>query len=830
MRFWMLLLPLVLITSLGAAPSGFTPYGIKERSPWATSHVQGSPEPPLPYRVRKAFPNLSIFQPIFVRTEPGSHRLIAVQHMGHWVGPGKLVRFENDPEVSKYEVFLELDRLIYGFTFHPKFKENGYIYLVTNGPSLAKNKQNRVSRFTIDRKDPHTIVPGSELTILEWDSNGHNGGDLAFGPDGYLYIPTGDGTSDSDENNSGQDLVDLCAVMIRIDVDHPDQDKPYSVPKDNPFVKTPGARPEIWAYGFRNPWRMDYDHKSNQLWVGQNGQDVWEQVLLVHRGDNFGWSVTEGGYPFFPERKPGPTPIVKPIVDHPHSEFRSLTGGVVYRGDKLPELDGTFIYGDFSTGRIWGVRHDGEKVTFNAELADTPFQIVGFAVDEYGELIVVDQGTGFHYLEKAPADQPRPPFPTKLSETGLFASVAGHKTSPGLVPYSVNSPLWSDGAYKERYIAIPSSGQIELRPNRGWHFEDGAVLVKSFALEGKAGDPSSRRYIETRLLLKEQGEWIGYSYEWNREQTEATLVPAAGADRTFTVRDVFAAGGKRQQKWHYPSRAECMVCHSRAANYVLGLSTLQMNKVHDYDGVSDQQLRTLEHLGLFKVNVLEHEQTTNERYNRVWNQLWSGPIDELFSLTGLSQEAQGQVWSNARTVWKIVRPGGNEHLNAIDAWWREGRKNVQAYLRKNPQFTTLLPKWPGEYPRMVDPSDTSAELADRARSYLHANCSICHVPAGGGNAPISVEYNTARKDTKLYDAMPVHHTFGLKDARVVASGDPGRSTLLHRMNLRGQGQMPPLASSMVDTGAVELIRQWIAGMGEEARGDRPQETGQKAKD
>src|SRR5262249_22920486 len=188
------------------------------------------------------------------------------------------------------------------------------------------------------------IDPKSALTIIEWDSNGHNGGDLAFGLDGMLYVSSGDGTSDSDTNLTGQDLTKLLAKVLRIDVDHPAPGQAYAVPPDNPFVKTPGARPETWAMGFRNPWRLTIDKKTGDLWVGNNGQDLWEQAYLVERGANYGWSVMEGSHPFYLNRKAGPTPFARPIVEHPHSEMRSLTGGIVYYGSKLPQLRGAHMY------------------------------------------------------------------------------------------------------------------------------------------------------------------------------------------------------------------------------------------------------------------------------------------------------------------------------------------------------------------------------------------------------------------------------------------------------------------------------------------------------
>jgi uncharacterized repeat protein (TIGR03806 family) len=535
-----------------------------------------------------------------------------------------------------------------------------------------------------------------------------------------LYCPTGDGTSDSDTLVTGQGLEDLLSVMLRLDVDRPDGDRAYSIPADNPFVKVPGARPEIWAYGFRNPWRMDYDHRLNQLWVAQNGQDLWEQVYLVRKGENYGWSVNEGSHPFYAERQRGPQPIVLPAAEHHHSVARSLTGGVVYWGEKLPELRGAFLYGDFSTGKIWGVKHDGDRVTYHRELADTTLQIVGFAEDHAGELLVVDHGGGLYRLEPTPPADPAP-FPKRLSETGLFIATDRHEMHPGLVPYSVNAQLWSDGAHKERWLAVPGESQLEYKPSRGWNFPDGSVLVKSFALERVEGRTDTRRWIETRLMVKQEGEWVGYSYRWNDEQTDATLVDAAGIDVSFEIRDPNTDDGVRRQTWHYPSRAECLVCHSRAANFVLGLTSLQMNREHEY------------------------------RAGRM-NQL------EMFEI-GL--------------------------------------------------FSKKLPKPPAELARLTDPSDERANLRTRALSYLHANCSNCHVSAGGGNAAFEMEFDSKPESAKLYDALPVHTTFGIEGARVIASGEPDKSLLLYRMSRRGHGQMPPLATQRVDQQGVELIRKWI---------------------
>src|SRR6266850_3793334 len=534
-----------------------------QRALWQNEHLQGTPEPPAEYAVRKRFEKFKIFQPIHVAVEPGTQNLIVTQHLANWAGPGKVSRLKNDPDATSMEKLLELDYLIYGLTFHPQFEKNGYIYMIANGP-LTGNvpKMNKVFRYTMSRQPPYRIDPASQQVVIEWESDGHNGGELGFGPDGMLYIPAGDGTSDSDKNLRGQDLRYLTSAMIRIDVDHPEAGKNYSVPKDNPFLDIPYARPEIWAYGFRNPWRMAFDRKTGLCWVGQNGQDLWESVLVARRGENYGWSLYEGSHEFQPQRKQGPTPITKPVLEHHHSEFRSLTGGIAYYGAKFPELQGAYIYGDFSTGRIWAAKYDGKQVLWDKELVDTTLQIVHFSEDQNGNLLVCDDGGGIYQLERAPKVEQKP-FPTKLSETGLFISTKENKPHPGLIPYSVNSPLWSDGAAKERFIALPGQERIEYTSANGWNFPNGSVLVKTFSLGDKK--------IETRLIAKQSNDWHGYTYIWDEAQTDATLIPSGGLDRDYVVND-------KKQTWHFPSRAECLVCHSRAANFVLGLNELQMNK------------------------------------------------------------------------------------------------------------------------------------------------------------------------------------------------------------------------------------------------------------
>lgn len=731
------------------------PYGITNYVPMTTSRVSGSPEPPLPCRAVRALPELQVDWPIFVTTEPGSDRLIFI----HDHRPEKKFQVcratAEQVAAGKFDVLVEFDDPAYSICFHPDFAMNGYFYLGHNGPNKAlpkdADKSCRVTRYTLQREAPFLLVENSAQIILEWTTNGHNGAAVTFGLDGMLYVTTGDGTSDSDTDITGQGLDHLLAKVLRLDVDHPDEGREYSVPKDNPFVGQDGIRPETWAYGLRNPWRMTTDPKTGHIWVGQNGQDLWEQVYKVNKGENYGWSVYEGSHPFYLERKAGPHPHVKPTFEHSHSESRSLTGGVVYYGSKFPRLRGAYIYGDYSTGKIWAGKHDGEKVVWHQEIADTTMQITSFGIDPDGELLITNHigkdGGGFYTLEPTVPDNSPKTFPRKLSDSGLFASVAKHEMQPGVIPYSVNSPLWSDGSQKARFFAIPHDAEedgtapkISAGGNRGWGFPEQTVLVKSFSVDMVDGDPKSRRWIETRFLHRENKEWVGYSYRWNNEQTDATLVDKAGLDINFKVRA--SDGSMVDRKWRYPSRAECMACHSRAANYVLGLSTPQMNRNHDYSSVGgsvDNQLRTLEHLGYFK----------------------------------------------------LKRKGGKDAAFNSD-----------------------------DHPRLADPYDDSESLSDRALSYLHSNCAQCHVAAGGGNSQMILSFGTKPEKQNLINADPLHDRFGIADAKLVAPGSPERSLVLQRIARRGRGQMPQLATSLVDERAVAMFAAWIRSLPDEADVDK----------
>ncbi len=747
------------LTFVGADAKTSRPFGIEKRTPLTTSTVLGFPDPPPLFVAARTFDKFRPEFPIFTARIPGTDEMLLITQPQAYAH-STVHRYKLSANATARDAAKLMDTPLggtaYDICFHPKWKENGYIYVGWNGKlSGYKRKASVVTRYTMTTKPPYAIDTKSGKNVIEWESDGHNGCAVCFGGDGMLYVTSGDGTSDSDTNLTGQRTDLLLAKVLRIDVDHPATGKMYSVPKDNPFVGKKDFAPETWAMGCRNPWRITYDATSDQLWVCQNGQDLWEQAFLVKKGDNYGWSVMEGSHPFYPNRKAAPVPIVKPTVEHHHSEARSLTGGVVYQGQKYPELRGAYIYGDYSTGHIWAVKHNGNKIEWHKKIAITTLRITSIALDSKGELIICHHAGagdgGFFTLERNTAKQDTN-FPRKLSDSGLFDSVKGHKTKPGLVPYSVNAEFWSDGLHKERFIALPPGGAISYRASGAWEFPNKTVLVKSFALETKEGDPTSRKWIETRFLTKQEGEWYGYTYLWNNAGTDATLLDAKGADVTYKVK---APRGEKDFTWHFPSRAECMVCHSRAANYVLGPSTMQLNMDHTYpNGHTDNQIRVFEHIGLFDVN-------------------WVGDV-------GTPRDTADQQQPNQR----------------------------------RPKPTSLLTAPLSKLRKFANPYDKSQPLEQRAKAWLHVNCATCHVEAGGGNAQMQLDFPTAWNRMRLIDEKPMHQTFNLPDARLIAPGAPARSVALHRIGVRGlnSGQMPPIGTNRVDTAGLELMTEWCKGL------------------
>ncbi len=278
-----------------------------------------------------------------------------------------------------------------GVAFHPQFKQNGQFFLYYTTRKAPHTSV--VSRFRTLAGDPTKADPQSEEELLRipqpyWN---HNGGGLAFGPDGHLYIALGDGGFKDDPHGNGQNLETLLGSILRIDVNRKDPGRNYAIPPDNPFVGRPKAQPEIFAYGFRNVWGMSFDPATGVLWAADVGQDLWEEIDLVVKGGNYGWKLREGFHKFKDGADPRPD-LIEPIWEYHHDIGKSITGGVVYRGKKWPELVGCYLYADYVTNKVWALRYDPQqrKVVANYSLQDAKMPIISFGVDGEGEVYLTD--------------------------------------------------------------------------------------------------------------------------------------------------------------------------------------------------------------------------------------------------------------------------------------------------------------------------------------------------------------------------------------------------------------------------------------------------------
>jgi glucose/arabinose dehydrogenase len=313
----------------------------------------------------------------------------------------------NQPEQGS-QVFLDItDRVnsggeegLLGLAFDPGYAENGRFYVYY---SAANPRRSVVSRFSLNQGNTRVADPQSEVIIMEIAQPfaNHNGGQMVFGLDGYLYIGLGDGGSGGDPQRNGQNLGTLLGKILRIDVGDLTPAGKYKIPVDNPFVDTAGAKSEIWAYGLRNPWRFSFDRETGQLWCGDVGQNLWEEIDIITRGANYGWNIMEGFHCYSPAAGCDQSGLTLPIVEYAHSKGCSVTGGYVYRGDKIPALRGYYVYGDFCSGNIWALGYSRNTVTQNILLAESGLSITSFGEDLAGNIYILSSQGGIYTFGKA---------------------------------------------------------------------------------------------------------------------------------------------------------------------------------------------------------------------------------------------------------------------------------------------------------------------------------------------------------------------------------------------------------------------------------------------
>ncbi|MBS4036145.1 MAG: PQQ-dependent sugar dehydrogenase [Ignavibacterium sp.] len=348
----------------------------------------------------EAFPNLSFEQPVDIQSpNDGTNRLFVLSQ------PGIIYVFNNDHSTKEKEVFLDIrgkvlfggEQGLLGLAFHPNYRDNGYFYL---DYTTSNARRTVISRFRVSANDPSKADPQSEEILLEVEQPyaNHNGGQISFGPDGYLYISLGDGGSGGDPLNAGQDLTMLLGSLLRIDVDNTADGRNYAIPNDNPFRdNNEGFKEEIYAYGLRNVWRFSFD-EQNRLWAADVGQNQWEEINLIEKGKNYGWRIMEGNHCFNPPANCDTTGLVFPIWEYGHDDTGgySITGGFVYNGRSAPGLKGKYIYADYVVGKIWTLEYKNGIVT-NSLLTKTNYLISTFGADENDELYFADHNSGKLY-------------------------------------------------------------------------------------------------------------------------------------------------------------------------------------------------------------------------------------------------------------------------------------------------------------------------------------------------------------------------------------------------------------------------------------------------
>lgn len=735
------------------------------------------------YELSDALPGVNFDQPICMASPPGeTKRLFVCERMAKIqvvpdvtaVSPSKQLFLDLQLAVTNLtpDAVMENWALgengILGLAFHPNYASNGYFYVAytvqtNNGSPFFQ----RISRFSVSGGDPNQADSASEIVLLQQLDQGfnHNGGDLHFGPDGYLYYAAGDEENPNDFRQNSQRLTkDFFAGIFRFDVDKgPESIEPnphasiptnsaglayFSVPTNNPFVHTSlggdwdgtyngisltnnldAIRMEYWATGLRHPWRISFDPMTGDLWAGDVGQDTYEEVDLVVKGGNYGWVWREGQHDTGLQ---GPVPpgfsSIDPVYEYVHTgvsggdaQFKgnSICGGYVYRGSRFPELYGRYVFCDSVSGHVWELNPTNGVVSRITGVAGTYGYLVSMGVDPSNHDILFADFINGRILRLTTGESAGS-FPQTLSETGLFADLTDLSPNPGLLPYDINLSFWSDYAIKSRWFAIPdATNTMTWARDANWTIPDGMLWVKHFDLELERGNPATRKRIETRVLTKTASDYYGVSYQWNEAGTEAYLVSDSGEDFDLEIVD---GGVTNIQRWSIPSRSSCLTCHTPQAGRTLGFTTRQMNKVSDMGGFIGNELELLHQGGYF--------------------------------------------------------------ANEPDA--------------------------PNTLPRHVRPDEISYPLEERARSYIAVNCAYCHRSDG----TVSGANWDGRPELALFEMGLINgeavNDNGNPTNRYVVPGDTLHSIVYNRVaETNGFGRMPPLATSELDHEGIDLLHGWI---------------------
>ena len=745
------------------------------------------------YSVENAFRSLTFIDPVDMVEIPGANKWLMIGLQGHvWT-------FDNDPMTDEKDLVLDLsqntisidDGGMLGVVLHPEYGQEGspnreYVYLFyryTLGPEFIGGNNGtsgyvRLSRFNFP-PGATSIDPASEYVMIQiFDRiDYHSGGDMFFGPDGFMYISVGDKGFNIDDYSQGYGVTQqidrwLFGGILRIDVDmrggsvsHPIRRQPegegsppegwpetftrgYYIPSDNPWVNPDGSvLEEFWAIGTRSPHKMTLDPVTGEIWIGDVGAGTQEEISIASKGDNLQWPFMEGDVAG-PIVKP--TTLIgnekRPVFAYGRSVGRAVIGGFVVRNEaarKYPDLAGKYIFGDHEVQNIWAIEKGSDgRATESQFLVNVDVEGVGvkdglssFVQGSDGTIYVLDlyaakrDGGKIRKLVRRTGVVPNPP--ALLSSLGVFTDLESLDVADGILPYTVNSPLWSDHAAKRRWVAIPNDGafdaieeQVTFSSEKDWVFPPGTVFIKHFDLPTQPGSKAGDKKLETRFLVVTfDGAAYGVTYRWNEEGTEAYLIDDEET-RDLTVVD--DAGNAFEQTWSFPSRQQCMTCHNPVAGYSLGMKTRQLNGDLTYpsSGVTANQLDTWNALNIFSSDIGDPEQ--------------------------------------------------------------------------HPQLASM------------DAEHTSVEM--RVRSYIDANCAYCHRPNGvegafDGRAQIPLY------DQHMINAASESHA-SPAGSIVIKPGDAEGSDFYIRDISTGDNQMPPIGKSMVDEPYIEQLKQWIESLDE----------------
>lgn len=560
--------------------------------------------------------DLAFENPVVLASPPGDHeRLFVVERTG------RIYVVTNLAAPTK-TLFLDLGRKLHssyleagvlGLAFHPNYATNRqfFVFRTTLEPQAdgSERLSDVLARFETSPDDPNRAEAGSEVRLFvqeDWN-DAHNAGDLKFGPDGYLYVTVGDETPPAGEQDGTRQPLQggFFGAVLRLDVDlrpgsitpnpHSNPLSAYAIPPDNPLIgmthyfdrplDPARVRTEIFAYGFRNPWRMVFEPASGELIVGDVGGAMFEELNRVRPGGNYGWPFVEGetntvARVFAPADFRSEAPWYAYAHRNATNQGNSIIAGVFYGGSAMPELAGRLIFADCRSGHTWALERGPSPVGANPPAAArwlcTEPGLVTFAADPRdGEVLAANYRTGrIMKLQPAPTTG-RSDLPATLAETGIFTDLSTLTPAARVHPYEINAPFWSDNAIKQRWVSLPPDQPPTLTESGAIAFPLGTVWVKHFDLELIAGNPASRRRLETRLLVQSTQGVYGATYRWGDSRTDAQLVPNAGLDEVFEIQE---GDTVRTQVWHYPGRAECLNCHNPHSGPALAYSFAQLDR------------------------------------------------------------------------------------------------------------------------------------------------------------------------------------------------------------------------------------------------------------